>query len=202
MPVLNRQEDKMQLYSVTITRVILAGSLDDARKIAGSVDNPEDVELIAPIQSLLDIPQGWENAIPYGAGEQTTLECLFTQLAADMRFNGFEVHPCLVAGKDEHGQITFEQCDENDPALSVWSVYARLVAGGLECLANFAYRQQADEFRDQILKVQGMWAEADEYFAASGTSPAFAEDEHLESYFEDRISGGDPYGGQPLAEDW
>ena len=65
-------EDKMQLYSVKIIRVILAGNLDEARKIAGTVDNPEDVETVEPIQGLFDIPQGWENAIPYGAGEQTT----------------------------------------------------------------------------------------------------------------------------------
>lgn len=191
-----------QLYTVKVARVILAENLDEARKLALSVDNPGDVESVEPIQGLFDIPQGWENAVPYGAEEQTTRQCLVAQLAADTRFDAFEIHPCLTAGEDEHGQVILEQCNEDDPGISVWSVYGHLVTGGLECLADFEDRQQADEFRDQILEVQGMWAEADEYFAASGTRPAFAEDEHLESYFEDRISGGDPYGGQPLAEDW
>ena len=191
-----------QLYTVKVARVVLAENLDEARKLALSVDNPEDVESVEPIQGLFDIPQGWENAVPYGAEEQTTRQCLVAQLAADTRFDAFEIHPCLTAGEDEHGQVILEQCNEDDPAISVWSVYGHLVEGGLECLADFDGRQQAEEFRDQILEVQGMWAEADEYFAASGTRPAFAEDEHLESYFEDRISGGDPYGGQPLAEDW
>ena len=191
-----------QLYTVKVARVVLAENLDEARKLALSVDNPEDVESVEPIQGLFDIPQGWENAVPYGAEEQTTRQCLVAQLAADTRFDAFEIHPCLTAGEDEHGQAILEQCNEDDPAISVWSVYGHLVEGGLECLADFDGRQLAEEFSDQILEVQGMWAEADEYFAASGTRPAFAEDEHLESYFEDRISGGDPYGGQPLAEDW
>lgn len=191
-----------QLYTVKVARVVLAENLGEARKLALSVDNPEDVESVEPIQGLFDIPQGWENAVPYGAEEQTTRQCLVAQLAADTRFDAFEIRPCLTAGEDEHGQVILEQCDEDDPAISVWSVYGHLVTGGLECLADFEGRQQAEEFRNQILEVQGMWAEADEHFAASGTRPAFAEDEHLESYFEDRISGGDPYGGQPLAEDW
>ena len=191
-----------QLYTVRITRVILAGDLDEARRIALSQGNPDDVETVEPIQGLFDIPDGWEEAVPYGSETQTTRQCLLAQLTADTRFDGFEIHPCLRAGEDEHGEIILEQCDEEDPAISVWSVYGHLVAGGLECLADFDHREQADEFRDQILEVQGMWAEADEHFAASGIRPVFAEDEHLESYFEDRISGGDLYGGQPLAEDW
>jgi hypothetical protein len=191
-----------QLYTVRTTRVILAGNLDEARSLAQSGDNPDDVESVEPIHGLYDIPQGWESAIPYGSEEQTTLQCLVAQIAADTRFDGFEVHPCLAAGEDGHGQIILEQCNEDAPDISVWSVYGHLVAGGLECLADFEGRQPAEEFRDQILEVQGMWAEADEYFAASLTRAVFAEDEHLEAYFEDRISGGDPYGGQPLAEDW
>jgi hypothetical protein len=191
-----------QLYIVKVTRVILAENLHSARSLALSVDNPEDVESVEPIQGLFDIPSGWENASPYGAEAQTVRQCLVAQLAADPRFAGFEVHPCHAAGEDEHGQVILEQCNEADPALSVWSVYGHLLEGGLECLADFDDRPQAAEFRDQILEVQGMWAEADEYFAASGTRPIFAEDEHLEAYFEERISGGDLYGGQPLAEDW
>jgi hypothetical protein len=191
-----------QLYTVKITRVILAENLHAARNLALTVDNPQDVESVEPIQGLHDIPQGWEDAIPYGAEQQTARQCLLAQLAADARFDGFEVHACLAAGEDENGQILLEQSDEDDPAVCVWSVYGHLVAGGLECLADFDQREQAEDFRGQILEVQGLWAAADEHFSASGTRPVFAEDEHLEAYFEDRISGGDPYGGQPLAEDW
>lgn len=191
-----------QLYTVKITRVILADNLDEARKMALSVDNPQDVESVEPIHGLHDIPQGWADAIPYGAGQQNTRQCLLAQLAADSRFDNFEVHPCLAVGKDEKGQILLEQSDEDDPAVCVWSVYGHLIAGGLECLADFDQREQAEDFRGQILEIQGLWTEADEHFCASGTHPAFAEDEHLEAYFEDRISGGDLYGGQPLAEDW
>ena len=56
-----------QLYTVKVARVVLAENLDEARKLALSVDNPEDVESVEPIQGLFDIPQGWENAVPYGA---------------------------------------------------------------------------------------------------------------------------------------
>ena len=191
-----------QLYTIKVTRIILAENLEDARSLALSVDNPDDVESVEPIQGLFDIPPGWGNAIPYGSEEQTTLQCLVVQLAADTRFNGFEIHPCRRVCEDQHGQVTLEQCDEDDPAISVWSVYGHLREGGLECLADFENNSLAEDFYDQIIKVQGMWAEADEYFSAAGTRPVFAEDEHLESYFEDRISDGDLYGGQPLADDW
>ncbi|MCG2784777.1 MAG: hypothetical protein L6461_06690 [Anaerolineae bacterium] len=191
-----------QLYTVKITRVILAENLVEARKLALSIDNPQDVECVEPILGLFDIPQGWADAIPYGAEQQNTRQCLLAQLAADSRFDHFEVHPCLAAGRDEHGQILLEQSDEDDPAVCVWSVYGHLIAGGLECLADFDQREQAEDFRGQILKIQGIWAQADEHFCVSGTHPALAEDEHLEAYFEDRISGGDLYGGQPLTEDW
>jgi hypothetical protein len=191
-----------QLYTVKITRVIMSQNLQEARRLALSIENVNDVELVEPIQNLFDIPTGWEDAIPYGAETQTTRQCLVAQLAADTRFNGFEVHPSLEVSKDKHGQVNLEQCDENDPAITVWSVYGHLIEGGLECLADFDIKSRAEEFFGQIIKVQSMWAEADEYFSASGTRPVFAEDEHLESYFEDRISDGDIYGGQPLAEDW
>ncbi len=191
-----------QLYTVKITRVIMSQNLQEARRLALSIENANDVELVEPIQNLFDIPTGWEDAIPYGAETQTTRQCLVAQLAADTRFNGFEVHPCLEVSKDKHGQVNLEQCDENDPTITVWSVYGHLIEGGLECLADFDIKSRAEDFCGQIIKVQGMWAEADEYFSASGTRPVFAEDEHLESYFEDRISDGDIYGGQPLAEDW
>ena len=102
------------LYMVKVARVVLAKNLDEARKLALSVDNPEDFESVEPIQNLFDIPTGWENAIPYGAEAQTTRQCLVAQLAADARFDGFEVHPCLTAGEDEHGQIILEQCDQDD----------------------------------------------------------------------------------------
>lgn len=191
-----------QLYTVKVTRVILAGNLDEARQLALAGENPQDVDTVEPIQGLFDVPQGWADAIPYGSEAQTTLQCLVAQLAAETRFDGFEIHPCLIVGEDAQRQIILEQCEQDDPGISVWSVYGHLVAGGLECLADFDQRQQAEQFRGQLLEVQGMWAEADAYFAASGTRPGFAEDEHLEAYFEDRVSGGDLYGGQPLAEDW
>ena len=39
-----------QLYTVKVARVVLAENLDEARKLALSVDNPEDVESVEPIQ--------------------------------------------------------------------------------------------------------------------------------------------------------
>lgn len=191
-----------QLFTVRTTRVILAEDLHEARRLAQSADNPDDVESVEPIQALSDIPQGWQDAIPYGAEQQTTLQCLITGLAADSCIDGFEVHPCRVIGEDEQGRAILEQCDEDSPDISAWSVYGHLKTGGLECLADFENRLQAESLRDQIVTLQSQWAEAEEHFGASGTRPVFSEDEHLEAWFEDRVSGGDLYGGQPLAEDW
>ena len=132
---------------------MLSQDLQEARRLALSVDNANDVELVEPIRSLFDIPTGWEDAIPYGGETQTTRQCLAiaAQLAADTRFNGFEVHPCLEVSKDKHGQVNLEQCDEDDPALAVWSVYGHLVEGGLECLADFDNKSRAEFFRGQII---------------------------------------------------
>lgn len=132
----------------------------------------------------------------------TTLMELVVHFANDTRFENFEIHPCLSTSQDEHGLVFLEQCNEDNPAISVWSVYGHLKEGGLECLADFETQTQAEAFHDLIVEVQGQWAQADEYYIAAGTRPTFAENEHLESYFEERISGGDIYGGQPLADDW
>jgi len=173
---------QQKLYVVCITRVVLAGSLTQAKQIAQAVDNLDDVNATTQVKGLYDIPAGWQKSIPYGRNEQAldTLHCLASQLAADPAYNAFEFHPCLKVGEDETGQAVMDQCNEDEPSISVWSVYGHLVTGGLECVADFGDRDQAVEFLDLIQKA-----------ALSQAIREQAEDAHLEAAFEDRVTGGD-----------
>ena len=173
---------QQKLYVVCITRVVLAGSLTQAKQIAQAIDNLDDVNATTQVNSLYDIPAGWPKSIPYGRNEQAldTLHCLASQLATDPAYNAFEYHPCLKVGEDETGQAVMEQCDEGDPEVSVCSVYGHLVTGGLECVADFGDRDQAVEFLDLIQKAALFQAIREQ-----------AEDAHLEAAFEDRVTGGD-----------
>ena len=173
---------QQRLYVVCITRVVLADTLAQAKQIAQAVDNLDDVNTTTQVKGLYDIPAGWSKSIPYGRNEQAldTLHCLASQLAADPAYDAFEYHPCLKVGEDETGNACLEQCDEDDPGVSVCSVYGHLVTGGLECVADFGDRDQAVEFLDLIHKA-----------ALSQAIREQAEDAHLEAAFEDRVAGGD-----------
>ncbi len=176
-----------KLYLVRITRLVMAASEHEARQLACSAANHGDVDCVRVIEDLYDLPVGWEDAVPYGSEQLSATKILLAQIAANPRFKGFEVHGCRVTAKDERGEL-LDECEDSDASL--WSVYGQLVTGGLECLADFNSRAKALGLRDQILEIQGLWAQADEFYAASGTRPAFTEDEFLESQYEDRVSSG------------
>ena len=74
------------------------------------------------------------------------------------KFENFEVHPCLIAGVDESGKEIMEQCDEHDPELACWSLYGhyKIVGnfGGLECLADFETKAEAENAEELVTKIQ------------------------------------------------
>jgi hypothetical protein len=175
-----------KLYLIRCTRLVLAATETEAQRLAAA--QRREMECVKVIEDLYDLPVGWENTVPLGSNQVTALQILVAQIAADVRFNGFEVHACLTTGEDEHGVTLLEECADSEASL--WSVYGQLALSGLECLGDFKSRSQAEEFQGQILEVRDLWAQADEYYAASGTRPNAGEDEFLESLYEDRVSGG------------
>ena len=177
-----------KLHIVRITRLVMAATEQEAQQLACSAANHGDVDCVRVIEDLYDLPVGWEDAVPYGSEQLSATKILLAQIAANSRFKGFEVHGCMTVGEDENGVTLLEQCEDSDASL--WSVYGQLVTGGLECLADFKSRAKAESLRDQIQEIQGLWAQADEYYSASGTRPNSGEDEFLESLYEDRVSGG------------
>ena len=179
---------KKKLFVVRITRLVLAATDLEAQNLACNAANVGDVDCVRVIEGLYDLPVGWESAVPYGSDDVSAYKILIVQFASDSRFNGFEAHGCTQVGQDEHGTALLEQCD--DTLASIWSVYGHLVTGGLKCLGDFKSKAQADDFFRQIVEVQDLWAQADKYYAASGTRPNSGEDEFLESLYEDRVSGG------------
>ena len=171
---------KKKLYIVRITHLVLAATELEAQNLACSEANHGDVECVGIINDLYDLP--------IGSDQVSAHKILVTQIAADRRFKGFEVQACMTTVEDERGAAIREECDNSDATL--WSIYGQLVTGGLECIGDFKSQSQAEDFRGQILEVQGLWAQADEYYFASGTRPTFSEDAYLESIYEDRVSGG------------
>jgi hypothetical protein len=176
-----------KLYIVRITRLVLAASEHEAQQLACSAANRGDVDCVDVINGLYDLPVGSENAVPYGSDQLSAYKILVTQIASDPRFKSFEVHPCMASEEDEHSEL-LDECEDSDASL--WSVYGQLVTGGLECLADFNSRAKAESLCDQIHEIQGLWAQADEYYSASGTLPTSADDEFLENLYEDRVSCG------------
>ena len=168
-----------KLYLVRITRLVLAATEGEAQQLACNAANRGDVECAKVIEGLYDLPVGWENAVPYGATQDSAYQLLVTQLARDARFDAFEVHACMTVGEDEQGLTILEQCD--DSQASLWSVYGHLVTGGLECLGDFNTRAKAGIFLADLEKAA---------IAAEIQMPEQAEDAHLESLYEERVSGG------------
>jgi hypothetical protein len=174
-----------QLYVVRISRVVLAENPSNAEAIALAASNPDDVDAIEVVTGLYDIPVEWHKAVPYGSDTLDTLHCLAAQLAAENLYDVFEYHPCLKVGEDDAGNAILEQCAENEPSISTWSVYGHLVTiclanRGLECVADFVNRDQAVGFWNLINQAAMFQAIQEQ-----------AEDAHLEAAYEDRVTGGD-----------
>ncbi|MFZ1806394.1 MAG: hypothetical protein WAU36_04185 [Cyclobacteriaceae bacterium] len=56
-------------------------------------------------------------------------------------FNAIEIHPCKLI--DEHN---VQQCEPQEA--QIWSLYIHLCQGGLECIADFASEDLANNFRN------------------------------------------------------
>jgi len=66
-------------------------------------------------------------------------------------FDGLEIHPCQIVGRDPDGTLYWEQC--NDEEAEVWSVYGHLLEGGIDCLEDYQTYAEAKTFAEELLKV-------------------------------------------------
>lgn len=57
-----------------------------------------------------------------------------------MNYDSYEIHPCILLD----GQH-YEQCDEDNPNIAVWSVYGHIPTGGLECISDHATKDEAEK---------------------------------------------------------
>ncbi len=56
--------------------------------------------------------------------------------------DGFEIHP--VALVETGGTVkVFEQCEENDTNIALWSVYVHYKGGGLDCIIDCETKEEA-----------------------------------------------------------
>jgi len=66
--------------------------------------------------------------------------------AINEQFDEIEVHPCRYIDKE-----SIEQCEPADAHF--WSTYVHLTGGGLDCVADFATQELAEQFRTFLKSV-------------------------------------------------
>lgn len=66
------------------------------------------------------------------------------------QYDAFEIHPCVLldihgkpVSRDDPGGMYYEQCDESDPDIAVWSLYGHLPEGGLDHIRDYNTRDEA-----------------------------------------------------------
>ncbi len=53
-------------------------------------------------------------------------------------YDGVEVDPVALVGRDQQGREILERCEPGDPNIYCWSVYLHLKEGGVECISDHA----------------------------------------------------------------
>ncbi len=70
------------------------------------------------------------------------------------RFENYEIHPCCMVGKDNSGNVIYEQCNSDDSNIAIWCVYGHLLPqgniGGLECISDHDELEEAEEFERSL----------------------------------------------------
>ena len=66
------------------------------------------------------------------------------------KYDAFEIHPCLLLDannnpvkNDDPMGISYDQCDEDDPNLAVWSVYGHIPGQGIESISDHPTKEAA-----------------------------------------------------------
>jgi hypothetical protein len=152
-----------KLYLVCSTRLVLAATETEARRLAGLATQRSEEGCIQVIVDLYDLPVGWENTVPLGSPQASAYQILLLQFATDPRFQGFG--------------LAVDQAD----LVERWLVSAQLTTGERIALSDFATLAQARTFLADLEKAA---------FAAQLQRLEQSEDGHLESLYEDRVSGG------------
>lgn len=62
------------------------------------------------------------------------------------KFENYEIHPCLIVGKSNSGDLIYETCDFEDLNIAIWCVYGHFYTGGLECISDHETLEEAEEF--------------------------------------------------------
>lgn len=62
------------------------------------------------------------------------------------KFDGYEISPCLIVGRDDVGEIIYEACNSYDPNIVIWCVYGHFSTGGRECISDHYKLADAEVF--------------------------------------------------------
>lgn len=74
------------------------------------------------------------------------------------RFDNYEIHPVVALDKDNQPTraaqniVAYDQCEEDDPDLYMWSVYGHLPAGGIECIADCVSKGDAELLHSGLME--------------------------------------------------
>ena len=68
------------------------------------------------------------------------------------QYDRYEIHPCLLL--DANGNpvlqgdptgVSYEQCQESDPNIAIWSVYGHIPGLGLESISDHPTKAEAEK---------------------------------------------------------
>lgn len=68
-------------------------------------------------------------------------------------YDAYEIHPCLLLDangthvrNDDTTGLSYEQCYEHDPNITVWTVYGHIPGQGLESISDHPTKEEAEKF--------------------------------------------------------
>lgn len=70
------------------------------------------------------------------------------------KFDSYEIHPCLIVGIAESGEVIYEQCDLESQDIAIWCVYGHFITGGLECISDNLSLEEAEESLKRLPTLQ------------------------------------------------
>lgn len=76
-------------------------------------------------------------------------------MIVDVKYYKFEIHSCLLLDAngnpvgnvkpDDPTGVSYEQCEEDDPNIAVWTVYGHIPAFGLEAISDHPTKEEAEK---------------------------------------------------------
>ena len=77
------------------------------------------------------------------------------------KYDTYEIHPCVLLDDNANGTpvrnddptgVSYEQCEEDDPNIAIWSVYGHIPGQGLESISDHPTKEEAQIAIIELIK--------------------------------------------------